>query len=166
MSIQNIPEIIKAVGGDRKKRITLIIILVALIMMAGVAKWTARGDCEPLIKQNEQLLGIQKTLTEQNQSIIEKNRDLSEGYLQIQQMLTQIRPDTVYITLQSPPREYRMMRRVVYNDSLMGEEALSMVVAPDAPAPTPAPSRTVRRTSHGTLAIEQLKQFVDSKCPN
>lgn len=158
MSIPNIAEIVKSVGGDPKKRATLIIVMMSLIIMTAVGKWVARGDCDPLIKQNEQLLRIQKTLTEQNQSIIERNRDLSEGYLQIQNMLTQIRPDTVYITIQSPPSEYRISSV----DTIDGSHR----VYPITSLRNTAEIKTVRRTSHGYTAIQNLKKFVGSKLAN
>lgn len=157
MSIPNIAEIVKSVGGDPKKRATLIIVMISLIIMTAVGKWVARGDCDPLIKQNEQLLKIQKTLTEQNQSIIERNRDLSEGYLQIQDMLTRIRPDTVYITIR-PSSEYRI--------SLMDTIDGSSMVYPITSLRNTAEIKTVRRTSHGYTAIQNLKKFVGSKFAN
>jgi hypothetical protein len=157
MSIQNIPEIIKAVGGDRKKRITLIVILVAMVLMAGIAKWTARGDCKPLIEQNQQLLEIQGRLTEQNQKILEKNREMSEGYLAIQEMLTQIKPDTVYVTVTNTPK-------VLSSYSISSSDTLLMSAPMTVPVSQPAATKKVRKTSHGTAALQQLKRFVDEKC--
>lgn len=162
MSIQNIPEIINAVGGDRRKRITLIIILIAIILMGVIAKWTARGDCDPLIQQNEQLLSIQKTLTEQNQSIIEKNRELTEGYLQIQDMLTRIKPDTVYIretrTIESPRLSY-VESHYIPGDTIVFASAKISV-------PKDTVIKNVRKTSHGSIALKQIQDFVSEKCDN
>jgi hypothetical protein len=163
MAIQDIPGIISSVGSDPKKRITLIIILVCMIIMLCITQWSSRGDCDPLIAQNTQLLGIQKMLTEQNQSIIQKNRELSDGYIQIQEMLTKIKPDTVYIKVTetvAPIAMAQVENHFEVNDTIV------QVSHKLIPSIVETHSKVVSRTSHSLKAIQNLKSFVKDKCEN
>ena len=96
--LKGIAEIIKAVGRDPRKMLTMVILLVFVSGVTIVDKLLTKSDCEPLIKQNNELVKSQSNLVQENQDIIKKNQELIDGYLQIQKLLPTMKPDTVYIT--------------------------------------------------------------------
>lgn len=96
--LKGVSDIIIAVGKDPRKMWTLVIILIFLTIASVSKTFFATDDCSPLIKQNEDLLHYQSELINENQKTIKTNQDLLNGYLELQKLIANMKPDTVYIT--------------------------------------------------------------------
>ena len=95
---QNIAEILKSFSG--KQRFTVLILLLLTILCSIFIKsYFTSTDLAPMQKQLNECVASQGNLVNQNALLVGKTKELTDGYLKIDSMLTHMKPDTVYITL-------------------------------------------------------------------
>jgi len=93
---QNIADILKSFSG--KQRLTVLILLLLTILCSVFIKsYFTSTDLAPMQKQLNECVASQGNLVAQNAALVSKTKDLTDGYLKIDSMLTHVKPDTVYI---------------------------------------------------------------------
>lgn len=96
--LKHVAEIITAVGNNPKKMWTMVIILLFVSTVVIINKVLSKSDCAPLIKENVNLMKGQNELLDQNRLVMTRNAELLKGFLDIQKLIVDMKPDTVYIT--------------------------------------------------------------------
>lgn len=89
---------IKLFSTDRKRMLALILILIFGVTITLITSYFTTDNCTPLIDQNSALVKSQNELTIVNSEIIKKNRELVNGYIEIQDILRGFKKDTIFIT--------------------------------------------------------------------
>lgn len=93
---QNIAEILKSFTG--KQRLTVLIFLLITIMFSIFIKsYFSTADLAPVQKQLNQCIVSQGDLVNQNSNLINKSKENVALLMHMDSMLTNIKPDTVYI---------------------------------------------------------------------
>jgi hypothetical protein len=90
--------IIKLFTTNRSKLIALILVLSSISLVAWIKVYYSIDDCKPLVEQNKTLMEQNSMLVNQNTQILQKNQNLLDSYLKIQELLSAISTDTVFIT--------------------------------------------------------------------
>jgi hypothetical protein len=160
--LKGLAEIIKAVGRDPRKMWTMVILLFFVSTVTIINKALTKSDCTPLVKQNEELVKSQSSLVDENQSILIKNKELVDGYDKIQELLTHMKPDTVYITKTTTKSHMEDVVSQSVPDTLnIHPEVKSKIVIPEATV-----YRKVYRKSNDTLVSNINDLISKSKVKN
>jgi hypothetical protein len=93
---QNISEILKSFSGKQRFAV-LALLLLTILCSIFIKSYFSTTDLAPMQKQLNECVAAQGNLVTQNATLVSKTKDLTDGYLKIDSMLTHIKPDTVYI---------------------------------------------------------------------
>ena len=88
--MKSIADILNVFSNNKWKILALVLLLVSTNVGTYIKVYYTAADCSPLIKQNSELVKSQSSLTTQN-------TELLAGYIQIQNLLKDIKQDTIYV---------------------------------------------------------------------
>ena len=104
---KNIADILKSF--EPKIRLRALVILLSVLFLVNLTNdYFKKSDCSSLQIQIDNLTKSQATIINTNEIIMQKNKELTEGYLKLDSMLTKIKPDTVYINFVAKPNVERV----------------------------------------------------------
>jgi len=127
---QNISEILKSFTG--KQRFTVLVMLLATITFSIFIKsYFTKTDLAPMQKQLNECVASQGNLVNQNATLVGKTKELTDGYLKIDSLLTHMKPDTVYIVKVEKITETQSVAALAkHNTTDVSEYGVKMVTAP------------------------------------
>jgi hypothetical protein len=128
---QNLSEILKSFSV--KQRLTvLLLLLITILASIFIKSYFSTTDLAPMQKQLNECVASQGTLINQNSLLVSKTKDLTDGYLKIDSVLKNIKPDTVFVVKTETIAEHPVAeaRRVMYSEDRM------MASAPPPPGDT------------------------------
>ena len=89
---QNLSEILKSFSG--KQRLTVLLLLLFTILASIFIKsYFSTTDLAPMQKQLNECVSSQGALINQNSLLVNKTKDLTDGYLKIDSVLKNIKPN-------------------------------------------------------------------------
>jgi hypothetical protein len=144
--IPNLPETLKVMGNYNRRMIALIIILVFALAGMTIKAYFGKSDCQSVQDQVDKLTASQGRCIESNSRLMARVDELTKGYLHIDSMLANVKPDTV---IMKTTERYPINDRAPASVGVAVEESSPMVDESHmlASAPPPPLRRITRLTS-------------------
>ena len=147
---QNLSEILKSFSG--KQRLTvLLLLLITILASIFIKSYFSTTDLAPMQKQLNECVASQGSLINQNSLLVSKTKDLTDGYLKIDSVLKNIKPDTVFVVKTETIAEHPVAEasRVMYSEDRM---------MASAPPPSDEVTHEVTHSESPQPIIKTIKQ--------
>ena len=147
MSVPNLPDTLKAMGNYNRRMIALIIILLFALAGMTIKAYFGKSDCQTVQEQVDKLTASQGQCIESNARLMARVDELTKGYLHIDSMLANVKPDTVIMknTIDRSSSRAPASVAVVEVSSPMVDEAHNAVAASAPPPPSSSNLRPLNR---------------------
>ena len=154
---KNITEILKSF--DSKQRfVVLISLLITILASIFIRSYFSTTNLAPIQKQLNECVNSQGVLMNQNTTLIQKTKDLTDGYLKIDSILTHFKPDTVYVVKYTNHEKHR-----IENLSSFEGDTSSVTIEMSAPPPSPLKLKTIIKKGNSDEIMSNLHQMIQQK---